>query len=158
MSKLPVVVGLNSIDKPGVPAEHALFAAGAMAPVAHAMATQRLAQKQAARALSNGALTMGLAMRLWDPVVWNEWMQLQAAVVKRLQMQAQDWKQGCAILAEDYAQIRQANTMSKLMEKHCNLMSQSAVLLTNQATNLVALMENIDVDYGYWASQKVGRA
>ena len=158
MSKLPVVVGLNSIEKPGVPPEHALIAAGAMAPVAHAMTTQRLAQKQAARALSNGALTLGLAMRLWDPVVWSEWMQLQAAVVKRLQMQAQDWKQGCAILAEDYAQIRQANTMSKLMEKQCNLMSQSALLMTNQATNFVALLENIDVDYGYWASQKVGRA
>ena len=48
--------------------------------------------------------------------------------------------------------------MSKFMEKQCNLMSQSALLMTNQATNFVALMENIDVDYGYWASQKVGRA
>lgn len=154
MSKLPISVGLKSTDKPGVPAEPAAIATNAVAPLAHAMTTQRLTQKHAARMVHNSTLSLGLATRLWDPVVWNEWMQLQAAVVQRLQLQNLNWRKGCAILADDYAQLRQANTMSKLMEKQCNLMSQSAQLLTSQATNFVALLENIDVDYGYWASQK----
>jgi hypothetical protein len=156
MSKLPVPVGLKSIDNPGVPAEHEALAAGAAAPLAHAMTTQRLAQKHAARLANNGVLSLALTTRFWDPTVWNEWMQLQMAIVQRLQMQGLDWRKGCAILVDDYAQLRQANTMSKLLEKQGNLMSQSTQLLTNQATNFMALLENIDVDYGYWASQKLG--
>lgn len=155
MSKLPIAVGLKSIDKSGAPAEHEALAAGAVAPLTHAMTTQRLAQKQGVRMLHNGVLTVGLATRLWDPLVWKEWMQLQAAVVERLQEQTMDWRKGCAILAGDYAQLRQANTMSKLLEKQCNLMQQSVLLMSTQATNFVALLENIDVDYGYWASQKL---
>jgi hypothetical protein len=155
MSKLPVPVGAKSIDKPGQPATHAVVAAGAAAPLAHAVTTQRLTQKQAVHAAQNGALSMMLMTRFWDPTVWSEWTQLQAAVWQRLQKQNQDWRQGCEILVQDYAQLKQANTMSKLLEKQCNLMTQSAQLLTNQSTNFVALLENIDVDYGYWASQKL---
>jgi hypothetical protein len=32
---------------------------------------------------------------------------------------------------------------------------QWSALLTSQTTSLVELMENIHVDYGYWASQKL---
>jgi len=44
--------------------------------------------------------------------------------------------------------------MSKMVEKQGNFFSQWTLLLTNQATSLFELMENIHVDYGYWASQK----
>ena len=150
MSKLPVPVGMNSIDKPAGSVAHV-----AAAPMAHAMTTQRLAQKHLSQAAQNGVLSVALASHFWDPTVWSEIMQLQTAIWQRLQKQHQDWQKGCNILAADYAQIKQANTMSKLLEKQCNLMSQSALLLTSQGTNFVALLENIDVDYGYWASQKL---
>ncbi|WP_332855560.1 hypothetical protein [Duganella sp. S19_KUP01_CR8] len=156
MSKFPITVGSNSIEKKeGVVAESMALAANTFAPLAHAMTTQRLVQKDATHLVNNGAMTMALAAKLWDPVVWSEWTQLQAAIAQRLYTQNQDWHKGCAILVEDYGQIRQANTMSKLVEKQGNLVSQSAALLTSQTTNFMALLENIDVDFGYWASQKL---
>jgi hypothetical protein len=143
---------LKSIDKPGVPA---LRDSRAIAPLAVSMKAGTLAQRQASRMLHNGVLSAGLASRFGDPQVWSEWLQLQAAVMQRLHQQNLDWRQGCAILAEDYALIRHANTMSKMAEKQGNFFSQWTLLLTNQATSLFELMENIHVDYGYWASQKV---
>ncbi|WP_426344758.1 hypothetical protein ACN9MU_14240 [Pseudoduganella sp. R-32] len=151
MSKLPVSVGLKSIDKPGVPA---LRDSRAIAPLAVSIKAGTLAQRQASRMLHNSVLSAGLASRFGDPQVWSEWLQLQAAVMQRLHQQNLDWRQGCAILAEDYALIRHANTMSKMVEKQGNFFSQWTLLLTNQATSLFELMENIHVDYGYWASQK----
>jgi len=90
-----------------------------------------------------------------DPQIWSDLLQLQAAVMQRLQQQNRAWLKGCAILMEDYAQIKQANTMSKLVEKQYNLMAQWSLLIGNQATNMIGLQENIEVDYGYWASQKL---
>ncbi|KQV59738.1 MULTISPECIES: hypothetical protein [unclassified Duganella] len=151
MSKLPVSVGLKTIDKPGLPA---LRESKALAPLAVSMKANSLVQRQAARLLQNSMLSAGLASRFGDPQVWSEWLQLQAAIMQRLHQQNLDWRQGCAILAEDYALIRHANTMSKMAEKQGNFFSQWTLLLTNQASSLLELMENIHVDYGYWASQK----
>ena len=151
MSKLPVSVGLKTIDKPGVPA---LRDSKTLAPLAVSMKANSLIQRQAARMLHNSMLSAGLASRFGDPQVWSEWLQLQAAVMQRLHQQNLDWRQGCAILAEDYALIRHANTMSKMAEKQGNFFSQWTLLLTSQASSLFELMENIHVDYGYWASQK----
>jgi hypothetical protein len=155
MSKLPISVGMNSIDKPAASIARGQPVALKYVPLAHAMKAHTLAQRQAARMLHNGMLSAGLTVRLADPQVWGEWLQLQAAVMQRLHQQNLDWGKGCAILADDYAQIHQANTLSKLTEKQCNLMSQWALLLTSQGTSLMTLVENIHVDYGYWASQKL---
>ena len=154
MTKFPVSVGVKAGAASDPAAESVALASSVLTSVAHALTTHRLAKKYAASMANNGALSLALATRLWDPEVWSESMQLQAAIVRRLQLQGQDWRAGCTVLLQDYGQLRQANTMSKLLEKQCNLSSQFAQLLGNQATNFVALLENIDVDYGYWASQK----
>jgi len=155
MNKFPATVSLNPIKNENLVAESAAFATSTVAPLAHAMTAQRLMQKDTSHLMNNGALSMALAARLWDPSVWSELTQMQAAIAQRLELQNQNWRKGFAILAEDYAQLRQANTMSKLLEKQGNLISQSADLMTSQATDFVALLENIDVDFGYWASQKL---
>ncbi|USX27867.1 hypothetical protein NHH73_06150 [Oxalobacteraceae bacterium OTU3CINTB1] len=154
MTQFPVSVGSKTGAAPDCAAESEALASSALTSVAHVLTTHRLAKKYAASMANNGALSLSLATRLWDPEVWNESMQLQAAILRRLQAQGQNWRTGCTVLLEDYGQLRQANTMSKLLEKQCNLSSQFAQLLGNQATDFVALLENIDVDYGYWASQK----
>lgn len=155
MSKLPISVGLKSGDKPDVPTLVEPLAPKVLAPIGHAATTTRLMQKQSARQFHNYMLTTGLSVRLTDPTVWSEWIQLQAAVAQRLQKQNQDLRKGFAILVDDYSQLKQANTMSKLMEKQCNLVSQWGALMGSQATNLMELLENVQVDYGYWASQKL---
>lgn len=154
MSKFPVAIGLKSSHQPDLAAEAAALASSAHTHVAHARTTHRLTQKYVASMANNGALTLGLATRLWDPAVWSESMHLAAAVAQRLHLQGLNWRKGCTILLNDYAQLRQANTMSKLVEKQCNLTLQFGQLLTSQATDFLSLLENIDVDYGYWASRK----
>lgn len=155
MSKLPVTIGRRDLTRQNVPALHEIGARSTSAHLAHATTTNALLHKHAARILNNGMLTAGLLAHSMDPQVWNEAMQLQAAVTQRLQEQNQNWLKGCAILMDDYAQLGQANTMSKLVEKQCNLVTAWNQLLTIQTTNLIGLMENIEVDYGYWASQRV---
>ncbi|HYD80533.1 MAG TPA: hypothetical protein VEC06_12055 [Paucimonas sp.] len=155
MSRLPVTIGRRSLARHDIPEFHEMTAKKAAAPLAHAVTTHTLLHKHSARAFHNGVLTAALTTHLMDPQIWNESLQLQAAVMQRLQDQYRDWLKGCAILMDDYSQLRQANTMSKLVEKQCNLVTQWSQLVTVQATNLVGLMENIEVDYGYWVSQKL---
>ncbi len=155
MSRLPITISQRALAKPGVPALHEMASQGASATLEHAATANTLLNKQAAHIFNNGMLTTGLAAHFMEPQIWNESLQLQMAVMQRLQEQNQDWLKGCAILVDDYAQLKQANTMSKLVEKQCNLMTQWSQLLTIQSTNLIGLLENIEVDYGYWASQKL---
>jgi predicted phage tail protein len=154
MNQLSTRAGLIAYNQPDVGAESEAIASSAASSVAHAATAQKLTQRYAASMANNGALSLALAGRLWDPTVWSESLQMEAAIARRLHGQGLDFRKGCTVLLEDYGQLRQANTMSKLVEKQCNLMAQFGQLMTSQATNFVALLENIDVDYGYWASQK----
>ena len=98
MTKFPVSVGSKTSAAPDVAAESEALAASALTSVAHALTTHRLAKKYAASMANNGALSLNLATRLWDPEVWSESMQLQSAIVRRLQLQGQDWRAGCTLL------------------------------------------------------------
>lgn len=155
MTKLPPTLVQSDPTEPSVPVLHEIATQAAPATLGHALKAHSLLNNRTTRLVNNGLVTAGLATHLMDPQVWEESLQLQKAVMVRLQQQNQDWLKGCAILMQDYAQIKQANTMSKLVEKQCNLVTQWSQLLTSQATNLMGLMENIEVDYGYWVSQKV---
>ena len=157
MHQHPTTSSVNAYNQPDVAAESGAIASSAAASLAHAATAQRLTHRYAASMANNGALTLALATRMWDPSVWSESLQMEAAIAKRLEGQGLDFRKGCRVLLEDYGQIQQANTMSKLMEKQCNLTTQFAQLLTSQTTNFVSLLENIDVDYGYWANQKQSR-
>jgi hypothetical protein len=46
-------------------------------------------------------------------------------------------------------QIKAANTMSKLFEMEANILAQATQILGRQVTSLVALQENVEVDYSY---------
>jgi hypothetical protein len=111
--------------------------------------------RNALRLFHNSMSTAGMAAHFLEPETWEELLQMQSAILQRLEQQQRAWLEGCAILMQDYAQIKQANTLSKLVEKQCNLVTQWNQLLGDQATNLMGLQENIQVDYGYWASQKL---
>jgi hypothetical protein len=64
------------------------------------------------------------------------------------------WLQGLAAIAEQYAQRREANTLSKHVEREYNLVAQFGSLLADQAAKWAGLMENIQVDTGYRIAQK----
>lgn len=126
-------------------------------PVQHMQTFQILMGQWFARISGNAASTAALLPQAWSTDIWQEMGQMQAAVLRRLQQQQQAWVVGCTGLAKEYQEGKRANTMSKLVEQQYNLAAQFGQLLSQQATNLVGLQENIEVDYGYWVSQKLWR-
>ena len=131
------------------------MAAKPHAAVAHAMTATALHSSWAVRSLKNVSATAELFARGMDAETWHELMQMQQSAWQRLltlqTRWAGDWKSWIA-----YAeQIKGANTMSKLAEREGNIGAQLAQLLSNEATDLVGLLENIHVDYSYWIDQKL---
>lgn len=155
MSRLPHTLPATYPGKSDVPVLSEIATYTGPATIGAALKSNHLINNHAARLLRNGMLTASLSAHIADPEMWDESMQLQRAVAERLQEQTENWFKGCAILMQDYVQLKQANTMSKLVEKQFNLVTQWSQLISDQTTNMIELLENIEVDYGYWASQKL---
>lgn len=126
------------------------------APLQQVQSFQILVGQWAARSSGNAATTAALLPQSLSPDVWQEMLQMQAAVLGRLQQQQKNWASGLSALALEYQQGKRANTMSKLVEQQFNLVAQFGQLLSKQATDLVGLQENLEVDYGFWVAQKLG--
>lgn len=138
---------------PPVPALHRAIAMAQPAAVQRSTTMQTLVAEWAQRTARTGAKAMTLAPFSLDPQVVTEWLQLQSAIAERLQSQQQVWLQGWALWLEERAQVRRANTMSKLMEQEMDLLGRFVLLLSGQMVDLVTLQENVEVNTGYWVSQ-----
>lgn len=125
------------------------------AVIAHAQAAHNLLCRSAARTVGNCIGTAELVPQMMNLETWEELLQMQSAITERLQQQNEAWFKGVARLMKDYAQLKRANTMTKLFEQQFNIMGQWGQLLSVQTTNLMNLQENIEVDFGYWVAQKV---
>ncbi len=102
-----------------------------------------------------------MATTAFNPVgdvhTWAELMALQQATAQRLMQQQMNGINGLMSLFQERRQVKQANTLSKWFEQECYWFASLNALLASQATNMVSLMENIQIDYGYWAAQKTAR-
>lgn len=125
------------------------------APLEHAQAMGKFFGEWASRACSNGVKTAAVFPLGLHADTLNELYSMNQAVLQRLQQQQKQWLTGCAGLVRDYAQLKHANTLSKLVSQQCNLVAQFGQLLNSQASAMMLLQENIEVDYGYWVSQKL---
>ena len=87
MSRLPLTLRQPDSVTPSVAALPEIAAQAAPATFGHALTAYTLMNNHTARILKNEVFTAGLATRLTDPQVWGESLQLQSAVVQRLQQQ-----------------------------------------------------------------------
>jgi hypothetical protein len=126
-----------------------------VALAAHTQTANTLIKRRVGRTMRNCMSTVQLMPQLAQADTLDELLQMQSAVMRRLQQQNQAWIEGCAALVHDYTQIKQANTMTKLLEQQFNLFANFGQLMNAQITGLVGLQENIEVDFGYWAHQKL---
>lgn len=128
------------------------------APLVHAQKLNMLLGQVAARSMGTQvALACTLPWHM-DAKTWQELQAMQAAVWQRLEQQQAEWVKGCKLLMQDYAQLKQANTLSKVVDQEYDFVSQFGALMSSQASALAGLVENIQVDLGYWVSQKTGQA
>ena len=121
----------------------------------HAVKAQALQRNSATRAMGNLAASAQLFAHGVDPDTLGELLQMQQAAWRRLLTLQEGWLEGWTAWLRYSDQIAGANTMSKLVERECNIGAQLGQLLSGQATDLVALQENIEVDYFYWVNEKL---
>jgi thioesterase domain-containing protein len=121
----------------------------------HMQKAATLLSNWAARAAGNGISTTTLLACRMDPQMWTELWHMQEAVWRRQCQMQHKWLQSWTAWTNECTQIRGANTMSKLVEQECDLVAQLHELLSDQATDLVTLLENIQVDYAYWVDEKL---
>jgi hypothetical protein len=89
-----------------------------------------------------------------DAATWQELWALQTAVAGRLQAQQRAWVDGCTALWQDYAQLGRANTVAKVMDQEFGAAARFGALVKDQVAGFAELMENAQVNWAYWLSQK----
>jgi hypothetical protein len=89
---------------------------------------------------------------------WLELMNLQQAMAQRWMQQQMEGFNGMLTLFQERRQLKKANTLSKWFEQEYNWSANLQALIASQTTHMVSLMENIQVDYGYWVAQKTAQA
>jgi hypothetical protein len=113
----------------------------------------------AARAAGTGVATAALLPlsidpRSW-PHLWSELWQMQDAVWHRQRQMQDNWLRGWLVWADECTQARGANTMSKLAAQEFDLLAQWQELVSDQATDVVSLLENLEINYAYWVNEKL---
>jgi hypothetical protein len=114
-----------------------------------------LVGQSAARAATSAGASATAFMVSPGAQTWNEWLALQSAVAQRYARLQNAWWQGWCAWAQDCTHLRRADTLSEFTEQQYNLVAQLGALARDQATDLLSLQENIQVDYGYWATRVI---
>jgi hypothetical protein len=137
-------------------------AAGRASPPATAPLMHKAANVMgnwAARAAGTGFATsvllpLTIDPRSW-PQIWQELWQMQQAVWQLQSHMQNNWLQGWAAWTNEFTQARGANTAAKLVEQELDLVAQWQQLVNNQTTDVVRLLENLEVNYAYWVNEKL---
>lgn len=113
----------------------------------------------AARTADTGIATAALLPWCLDPKswpqIWQELWQMQEAVWRQQSQMQSTWMQGWVALSDEFTQARGANTMTKLVEQQFDLVTQWQTLLRDQSTDVVRLLENLEINYAYWVNEKL---
>lgn len=131
-------------------ADHALPQAAALPD--HAPRHGQLLGNLASRHQHNLSTSLALLPALAHTDTWLSLAQLQAASLQKLLAQQDSWLAQWQGWLHSACQLGQANTVSKLMEQEVNLTLRAVQILGQQAVDLASLQENLEVNYGYWAS------
>jgi len=125
----------------------------AVPAINHAEKARALTANWAARATGNAAATAQLAGLGLDAQDWMDLLDLQLAAWQRLGALQQGWVESYKTWMKYAGQVKGANTISKLVERECNIGAQLTQLIGSQITDLVTLEENFEIDFSYWVAQ-----
>jgi hypothetical protein len=119
----------------------------------HALKAHAIQKDRAARAAGSVAATVQLLFAGLDADAMQELLLLKQSAWSRLAALRTGWIQDWTGWLRYADQIKGANTMSKLFEMEANILAQATQILGRQVTSLVALQENLEVDYAYLINQ-----
>jgi plasmid maintenance system antidote protein VapI len=110
------------------------------------------------RAWNNLQAVWRLAPASTAPATWASLAALQQASIQKLLQQQNAWINDWRDWWNTAQQLPRANTVSKLLEQEFDLALRVVQILGNQAVNWANLQENLEVNYGHWASQQAKAA
>ena len=102
----------------------------------------------------NQLATLHLLTHKPDLNLWQELLTMQGEVIKLIQAQQSEWLNGYNGLYGEYAELKKADTLSKMVEQECSLMNQIISLATTQMSGWISMLENIQRGYAGWLQQK----
>lgn len=106
----------------------------------------------ASRQQHNLGASLAMLPALAHTDTWLSLAKLQAASLQKLIAQQDNWLAQWQGWLHTACQLGQANTVSKLLEQEMNLALRAVQIIGQQAVDLATLQENLEVNYGYWAS------
>jgi len=112
----------------------------------------QLLGKLASRQQHNLGTSLAMLPALAHTGTWLSLAQLQAASLQKLIAQQDSWLAQWQGWLHSACQLGQANTVSKLLEQEMNLALRAVQIVGQQAVDLASLQENLEINYGYWAS------
>ncbi|AXE33404.1 hypothetical protein [Chromobacterium phragmitis] len=104
-----------------------------------------------ARSANNAVATLALLPGTAQPQTWQNLLQLNQAALQKWQQQQSVWIEHWTAWFGEAEKLRNANTLSKLLEQEFNLAMQAVQIVGNHSVNLSDLQENLEVNYGRWA-------
>ncbi len=123
-------------------------------PAHRALRIQELGWQLTHSLLSNQIAATQLLFSRPSPQLWEEMSAMQMAVLQRMHEQQEEWLKGIGGVLTEYSEMKQANTLSRLLEQECNMASQLGSLATSQMTAWIGMLENIQIGYSWWLNQK----
>ncbi|MCB1917066.1 MAG: hypothetical protein KDG52_15285 [Rhodocyclaceae bacterium] len=128
----------------------------ALLPIRHASALHEVLGRAARRQfeIQQAVLTAMLSPRP-DFGLMAETIQMQQAALARLATVQTESIRKMAELAAGATGIQKANTLSKLMDQEYDLVSGFGAILAEQTSAMVALMESLQIGYGYLVAQRL---
>ncbi|MCY0965885.1 hypothetical protein [Parathalassolituus penaei] len=82
--------------------------------------------------------------------IGDDMVAFQKAIVDRMTEQQVALLEGIKDIQDEYCEYQETNTLTKLMDNNCNIAGQMMALAQSQMTGWAQLLDNIQVDYGYW--------
>lgn len=139
-------------DQTPVPAGLAGTPHGAMSYPARKYSLLAAWMARSAQCGWDGARLFGMGI---DQKLWSDLFDMQQAVWQQLTLLERKGEDGLAAWGQEVAEIKSANTLSKLCEQEFNLIAQLGALISRQTSDFVALMESLQVGYAYWLKDRL---
>ncbi|KMO11114.1 hypothetical protein [Methylobacterium platani] len=124
---------------------------GAGAPLKHGV----LAAELASVCARNAAGTVRLLAESPRPDILAEIVAMQAAFMHQVWTIGEEWSAGWWQIAEGAVSLRNANTLSKIVEQDFNLAGQVGDLMLDTTTRTAKLIESATVGYSYWLTNTI---
>ncbi|CAN7157171.1 hypothetical protein LJR225_000212 [Phenylobacterium sp. LjRoot225] len=127
-----------------------------VAPIDHALKASMLQVDQVQRLTHVAAAVTRLAASGAYGSVWEGCWDIGAAATHRLHRLQSGWVQSWFSWLHYCGQIDGASTLSKFSEREINIVNQAQQLISEQSVDLLALLENVQVDIQHWLDKQPG--